>query len=261
MSKENISEKTYHIKTKQGTHLSEKINDDGSIAAIQFDHGNKLQGPVDLVEADEDNFNIKQVIVEDYIAPVVADALSKVLTKIIETGFVATGHIMSKVVIPAVKEKSGKLIKKARSSYETQRATRIDKKRLKNEAKQKSKDESVTIQSEKSVMHTTEEIETILNNMKYAALYIAAGIRELSNTVVANDGCDPEKVLFIQNKLNELSSDEIICIIDFMLNDSNRDMLDLATIQLFEAFRNKALIIDGESIPISKCLSGIEIEQ
>ena len=37
---------------------------------------------------------------------------------------------------------------------------------------------------EKRVEHTTEEVDQIVNNMKFAALYIAAGIRELSNTVV-----------------------------------------------------------------------------
>lgn len=40
--------------------------------------------------------------------------------------------------------------------------------------------------------------------MKFAALYIEAGIRELSNTVVVD--ADSEKALEMQEKLNELTS-------------------------------------------------------
>ncbi len=35
-------EKLYHIKTKEGAHINEKLKDDGSRAAIQFDEENGL---------------------------------------------------------------------------------------------------------------------------------------------------------------------------------------------------------------------------
>ena len=56
-------EKVYRIKTKEGAHINEKVKDDGSRAAIQFDEDNGLQGPVDLVEVDESEYT-REVYVE-----------------------------------------------------------------------------------------------------------------------------------------------------------------------------------------------------
>lgn len=36
-----------------------------------------------------------------------------------------------------------------------------------------------------------------------------------------------------------------------MLEDKNRDMLDQATLQLFEAFRDEQFIIEGGRVPIA----------
>ena len=90
--------------------------------------------------------------------------------------------------------------------------------------------------------------------MKLAALYIAAGIRELSNTVVKDDGTNPEIALSIQTKLKELTTDDVKRSIDFMLEDKNRDMLDQATIRMFEAFRNKKIIAGDKVVPINRYL-------
>ena len=59
----------------------------------------------------------------------------------------------------------------------------------------------------------------------------------------------------MQEKLKELTSGQAMNTIKFMLEDRNRDALDQATIQLFEAFRHKDFIIDGEAVPISKYLT------
>ena len=56
-------DKLYRIKTKEGAHVNEKVKDDGSRAAIQFDDENGLQGPVDLVEVDESEYT-REVYVE-----------------------------------------------------------------------------------------------------------------------------------------------------------------------------------------------------
>ena len=60
-----------------------------------------------------------------------------------------------------------------------------------------------------------------------------------------------EKVSELENKYNELSSEQVMNAIDFMLEEKNRDKLDQATLQLFEAFRNHEFIIDGKMVPIS----------
>ena len=94
----------------------------------------------------------------------------------------------------------------------------------------------------------------IMQNMRNAAMFIAAGIRELSNTVVV-DSENPEKAIEVQKNIERLSSDEAMSVINYMLEDKNKDLLDEASRRLFEEFRNKNLIIDDEVVPISKYLS------
>lgn len=260
-------EKFYRIKTKEDAHLNDKLKDDGSRAAIQFDRENNLQGPVDLIEVDESEYPTRdvyvevekedrsfgQVILEDAVAPAVADALTVLLTRAVEAGIDAFGNWMSQKVIPAAKARGSELVEKKRQSKTTDKIelseTAVSVKEKNEVASAPEKRESNT------VIHTQQEVDQILNNMKFAALYIAAGIRELSNTVIADDGTDSERMLEMQSKLKELSSEDITRTIEFMLQDQNRDMMDQATVQLFEAFRNKKIIVNGESVPISKFLS------
>lgn len=49
-------DKFYRIQTKKGAHINEKLNDDGSRAAIQFDKDNNLKGPVNLIEVDKTDY-------------------------------------------------------------------------------------------------------------------------------------------------------------------------------------------------------------
>ena len=261
-------DKLYRIKTKDGAHINGRIKEDGSRAAIQFDEENGLQGPVDLVEVDESEYrkeiyvevdrqkSFGQAVLEDAVAPAIADALTIVLTRAMEAGIDAFGNWMSSKVIPAAKDKSVELIDKAWVAHQAKKSKGIEKKKTTTEVNKK-QTVSNTQKNEESgtVVHTPEEVDQILNNMKFAALYIAAGIREISNTVVADDGTDPEKAIAMQDRLKELSSGEVMKTIEFMLEDKNRDKLDKATIKLFEAFRNRDFIVEGEAVPISRYLS------
>lgn len=257
--------KLYRIKTKDGAHINEKLKDDGSRAAIQFDQDNGLQGPVDLVEVDESEYtkevyvevekterSFGQALMEDAVVPAISEALAVMLTRAMDKGIDVLETWMAQKVIPAAKAKGEELIGKARESHAAKKSRKIEKKQLTIAAQKMTE---VATPQNNEVVHTPEEVDQILNNMRFAALYIAAGIRELSNTVISNDGTDPEIVLAIQTKLNELSSGDVMKTIEFMLEDQNRDMLDMATIKLFEAFRNRDFIIDGEAVPISKYLS------
>ena len=264
-------DKLYRIKTKDGAHINEKVKEDGSRAAIQFDEDNGLQGPVDLIEVDESEYtrevyyeverqerSFGQAILEDAVVPAVADAATILLTRAVNAGIDAFGNWMSQTVIPAAKAKGGELIDRAIESHEAKKAKKAEKKSAAVAVKQKTEVEASAPKTEdRTVIHTQEEVDQILNNMKFAALYIAAGIRELSNTAIADDGTDPERTLAMQNKLKELSSGEVMNTIEFMLEDKNRDVLDQATIRLFEAFRQKDFIVEGEAVPISKYLEEI----
>lgn len=265
-------EKYYRVKTKGGAHINEKLKEDGSRAAIQFDEENGLQGPVDLVEVDRADLveervvyiepepqkrSFGQVILEDAVAPAVADALTIVLTRAVEAGIDAFGNWMSQKVIPAAKVKGGELVDKAKESHVAKEAKKTEQRQTEMAVKEQTKVATPPQQNagNDKVVHTQEEVDQILNNMKFASLYIAAGIRELSNTVIANDGSDPERTLAMQEKLKELSSGQVMNTIEFMLEDRNRDALDQSTIQLFEAFRHKDFIVEGEAVPISKYLT------
>lgn len=61
----------------------------------------------------------------------------------------------------------------------------------------------------------------------------------------------------MQEKLKELTSEQAIGAINFMLEKENRDMLDQATLQLFEAFRDEQFIIAGERVPINNYISKV----
>ena len=56
-------DKLFRIKKKEGAHMNEKIKEDGSRAALQFNENNELLGPVDLIEVDKSEYT-KEVIVE-----------------------------------------------------------------------------------------------------------------------------------------------------------------------------------------------------
>lgn len=270
-------DKIYRVRTKEGAHVNEKINEDGYRAAIQFDENNDLQGPLEIIEVDKEEFvterevivevekeerSFGQVILEDAVVPAVAEVVTELLTKAAYAGIDAFGNWMSNKVIPAAKAKGGELIDKAIESRAEKKAKKMEQKKNAVDINKQTSISNATVQTETdTVMHTAEEVEQIVNNMKYAALYIAAGIRELSKTVVSNDEIDPVVALEMQNRLKELSTGEVMRTIDFMLEEKNRDVLDQATIQLFEAFRHKDFIVDGEAVPISKYLEAVSQEQ
>ena len=254
-------EKLYRIKTKEGAHINECIKADGSRAALQFDNENSLLGPVDLVEVDESEFmytepvyddrSLGQKIMEEAVIPVVRDALSTLAHNAVD----AFEDWVTEKGIPAVKAKGAELFNMVCDAFVPVEPVRAGMKQEDVTVKQSTEIVAVPAEpEERTVVHSQEEVEQILNNMKYAALYIAAGIRELSNTVIEDDGTDPQKVLAMQQKLNELSSKEVMDTIGFMLEDKNRNALDQVTIQLFEAFRQKEFIVEGEAVPISRYL-------
>ena len=227
-------ERLYRLRSKDGSHFNEKTNEEGWNSAIQFDEENNLQGPLEYQVVDE----------SEYTQVVEAEAATYLFERAIDAG----AEAMKTKVIPAVKTKSAELIDKAKTAHAERKAV---KKTSTVVTKKTSKIKAIEIleKEEKKVEHTTKDVDQIVNNMKFAALYIAAGIRELSNTVVVDS--DPEKALELQEKLKELTSEQAIGAINFMLEDKNREMLDQATLQLFEAFRDEQFIIEGERVPIN----------
>ena len=55
MADKYTDDKLYKVVRKDGSHLNTKVNPDGTKSALQFtDDNNDLNGPVDLIEVDEE---------------------------------------------------------------------------------------------------------------------------------------------------------------------------------------------------------------
>lgn len=81
---------------------------------------------------------------------------------------------------------------------------------------------------------------------------IAASLSILNNSVVMDDGTDPERIAMIQRGIEQLSSKDITTQIDLLLEDKNSGLIDDASISMLRAFRNGMFIGNGTSIPISR---------
>lgn len=244
-------DKLFRIKPKEGCHLNVKRNDDGSRAGIQFDEENDLQGPIDLIEVDKAELieertvyvpverserSAKEIILEDAVAPA--------LGALLFTGGVWAIHQAT----PYVKKAGSWMVSKGKTQL----------KRFARKMKKATSDKTDAVISTQEnpgstvILHTPEEVQQKYNEMIAAAVIIANDIRELSNTVVVSNGSDEAEKLELQKKLKTLSTSQIMDTIDFMLEENNRDMLDNATVVMFDAFRNRQFIINGELVPISE---------
>lgn len=274
--------KLYRVYHKKGNHQNTKKNPDGSKAAIQFtNEDNGLDGPLDLIEVDEREFvkteyvevdqeprTFKQIIIEDVVAPIAREVLEQAL----DIGFQYISVQMEQKVVPKLKVKAKEFSKKMNIVFEGIKEEVTGKKTknsrlireseqerttavaVKKEAKIKKSKPMVHKSNENMQVRSQEEIQQILGAMKSSALMLATCIRMLNNSIVADDGSDPEKRLEIQRNIQELTTTDVMDRIDLLLEDKNRDLLDQASLRLVAAFRHGNFIVDGEEVPIQKYL-------
>lgn len=81
---------------------------------------------------------------------------------------------------------------------------------------------------------------------------IAASLSILNNSVVMDDGTDPERIAMIQRGIEQLSSKDVTTQIDLLLEDKNSGLIDNASISMLRAFREGMFIGNGTPIPISR---------
>ena len=205
-------------------------------------------------EIEQRERNIKEVMFEEVVVPVLEETAEKVADAVVDAAVKAIGYVWQNAVVPAAKKGAKAVSNKANEIKENRKERKQQKLNVEVVAKQPVKSRKRTKAKDKTIEHTPEEVDMIMQNMRNAAMFIAAGIRELSNTVVV-DSENPEKAIEVQKNIERLSSDEAMSVINYMLEDKNKDLLDEASRRLFEEFRNKNLIIDDEVIPISKYLS------
>lgn len=116
----------------------------------------------------------------------------------------------------------------------------------------KASEGEVVNKEEKKYALSPEEIELLLDTARRSALMIAASLSILNNSIVMDDGTDPERVAMIQRGIEQLSSKDITTQIDLLLDDKNGGLIDKSSITMLRAFRDGMFIGNGTPIPVSR---------
>lgn len=270
MANKHKDDKLYRVVRKEGSHLNTKVNPDGSKSALQFtDDNNDLSGPVDLIEVDEEELirteyvqvpreerSLGERLVDEVVIPVIRDTT----TQLLEYGTAKAEVWIEEKAVPVAKAKvkagweNLKLfISAIRDSDKPIKATQIiaEQENTSNEREIEVVNK-IENQEEKKYILSPEEVEILLDTARRSALMIAASLSILNNSVVMDDGTDPERIAMIQRGIEQLSSKDIATQIDLLLEDKNSGLIDDASVSMLRAFREGMFIGNGIPIPISR---------
>lgn len=262
MADKYTDDKLYKVVRKDGSHLNTKVNPDGTKSALQFtDDNNDLNGPVDLIEVDEEELirteyiqvpqnkrSLGELLVDEVFVPVIRDAT----TQLLEYGTAKAETWIEEKVVPVAKTKvkagweNLKLfISTIKDSDKPIKATQII-------AEQKSASNSSEIEvvnkvecgnkDEKKYVLSPGEVEILLDTARRSALMIAASLSILNNSVVMDDGTDPERVAMIQRGIEQLSSKDITTQIDLLLDNKNSGLIDESSIIMLRVSETECLL-------------------
>lgn len=268
--KKHTDEKLYRVVRKDGSHLNTKVNPDGTKSALQFTNDNNdLNGPVDLLEVDEEELirteyisvpqaerSLGERLIDEVVVPVIRDAT----TQLLEYGTEKAEIWIEEKVVPVAKSKvkagweNLKLFISAIKDFDkpikaTQIVTEYKNTFKASEIEVVNKAEN---QEEKKYALSPEEVELLLDTARRSALMIAASLSILNNSVVMDDGTDLERIAMIQRGIEQLSSKDITTQIDLLLEDKNSGLIDDASISMLRAFREGMFIGNGTPIPVSR---------
>lgn len=270
MAEKHTDEKLYRVVRKDGSHLNTKVNPDGTKSALQFTNDNNdLNGPVDLLEVDEEELirteyisvpqaerSLGERLIDEVVVPVIRDAT----TQLLEYGTEKAEIWIEEKVVPVAKSKvkagweNLKLFISAIKDFDKPiKATQIV-----TEQKNTFKASEIEVvnkvenQEEKKYALSLEEVELLLDTARRSALMIATSLSILNNSVVMDDGTDLERIAMIQRGIEQLSSKDITTQIDLLLEDKNSGLIDDASISMLRAFREGMFIGNGTPIPVSR---------
>ena len=266
---DTTAEKLYKIVVKENSHLNTKLNPDGSKAAIQFtDDGNALNGPVNLIEFNssepksteyipvhDEPLTFKEIIWQDVIAPILREALYRAMME----GYNSLSQQIKTKAVPAIKEKSKSVIKDMSiiaSGIKDGLAGKSPKALgLVDKTAAVEPDEQLSVrESQPKTVRTKEEVESIVQVMRFSTATLAACIRMLNNTVMVDDGTDPRLRLEIQRNIQTLSSSEVKQHIDLLLEEKNSELLDEVEYAMLFSFREGYFLINGAKVPVARYL-------
>lgn len=270
MADKHTDDKLYRVVRKDGSHLNTKVNPDGTKSALQFtDDNNDLSGPVDLIEVDEEELirteytqvsqeerSLGERLIDEVVIPVIRDATTQLLeygTEKAEIWIEEKAVPVAKAKVKAGWENLKLFISAIKDSDKPIKATQIIAERINtSNANEIDVVNKVENQEEKKYALSPEEVEILLDTAKWSALMIAASLSILNNSVVIDDGTDPERIAMIQREIEQLSSKDITTQIDLLLEDKNSGLIDDASISMLRAFREGMFIGNGTPIPIGR---------
>ena len=247
MADKYTDDKLYKVVRKDGSHLNTKMNPDGTKSALQFtDDNNDLNGSVDLIEVDEEELirteyiqvpqnkrSLGELLVDEVVVPVIRDAT----TQLLEYGTAKAETWIEEKVVPVAKTKvKAGWEKSASNSSEIEVVNKVE----------------CGNKDEKKYVLSPGEVEILLDTARRSALMIAASLSILNNSVVMDDGTDPDRVAMIQRGIEQLSSKDITTQIDLLLDDKNSGLIDESSINMLRAFRDGMFIGNGTPIPVSR---------
>lgn len=267
MSKKESDGKYYKVYRNQDSHINTKVNKDGRKSAIQFDdRSNKLNGPVEIEEVDMDEIIASQTPRE--MNPYVQLILDKVVAPTIrywfELGTDKLLYYLSEKGMPSAKQRIKEFAVNKKSYIEGIKNGLASKEikviRLLQESEEKRSIKSVEEEKAKKQnfdkeFHSPEEVQQVIDILKKSVLVTATCIRILTNTIVFDDGTDPEKLEVSKKQLEELGRKEVMYQIGLMLEEKNRNLLDEISYQVLAAFSQGNLIVSGKSVPITKYIN------
>ena len=91
--------------------------------------------------------------------------------------------------------------------------------------------------------------------MKISAVTLVACIRMLNNTLMVDDGTDPQLRFEIQQNLQTLSTDDVVKQIDLLLEDKNRALLNAADLAILSSFKEGYFLVNEKRVPTAKYLN------
>lgn len=265
-----VEEKLYRIVRKNDCHVNTKLNPDGSKAAIQFtDAGNDLSGPVNLIEVDEGDLirgeyiplrdeprSLKEIVLQDVVAPVMRELLYQAMME----GYEKLSDQIKTKAIPTLKAKSQSFAKNAGTiasgikdglAGEKTKALKL----VNENTVVQSSFQPSNVEIQQKSIRSKEEIASIVRTMRLSAVTLAACIRMLNNTVMADDESDPQLHFEIQRNLQTLTTSDVMKQIDLLLADKNRALLDESDLVILSSFKEGYFWGSDRKVPISKYLS------
>lgn len=267
-----VEEKLYRIARKKDSHVNTKLNPDGSKAAIQFtDDGNELNGPVNLVEVDERELvrtdyipvrdeprTLKEIVWQDIVAPVMRELIYQAMME----GYDKLCSQFKTKAVPAIKTKSKNLVKEAglialgiKDGLAGKTPKALELVSEETIAKSSCQISVVGLEAQQKTVRSKEEIESIVRTMRISAVTIAACIRMLNETVMADDGTNPQLKFEIQRNLQTLSTCDVMQQIELLLEDKNRALLNEVELTMLSSFKEGYFLVNERRIPVANYLS------